>query len=59
MNEIILELKNEVQWGDVNKVKELVKKAIDKGLALRPTMEEVGKKFDRLDIFLPDMMKAT
>lgn len=66
MKEILLELKNEVQWGDVNRVKELVKNALDKELApleilekaLRPAMEEVGKKFDRLEIFLPDMMKA-
>jgi corrinoid protein of di/trimethylamine methyltransferase len=66
LKEILLELKNEVQWGDVNKVKELVKNALDKELApleilekaLRPAMEEVGKKFDRLEIFLPDMMKA-
>lgn len=66
MSEILIALKNEVQWGDANKVKELVQKAVDEGLAplhilenaLRPAMEEVGKKFDRLEIFLPDMMKA-
>ena len=66
MNDIILNLKKEVLRGEATKIKELVKKAIDQGLApleilekaLRPAMEEVGKKFENLEIFLPDMMKA-
>lgn len=66
MNDIILNLKKEILRGEATKIKELVKKAIDQGLApleilekaLRPAMEEVGKKFEDLEIFLPDMMKA-
>ena len=66
MNDIILNLKKEILRGEVAKIKELVKTAIDQGLApleilekaLRPAMEEVGKKFENLEIFLPDMMKA-
>ena len=66
MNDIILNLKKEILGGEATKIKELVKKAIDQGLApleilekaLRPAMEEVGKKFEDLEIFLPDMMKA-
>lgn len=66
MNDIILNLKKEILRGEATKIKELVKKAIDQGLApleilekaLRPAMEEVGKKFENLEIFLPDMMKA-
>ena len=66
MKDIILNLKNEILRGEATKIKELVKKAIDQGLApleilekaLRPAMEEVGKKFEDLEIFLPDMMKA-
>lgn len=66
MNDIILNLKKEVLRGEAVKIKELVRKAIDQGLAplemlekaLRPAMEEVGKKFENLEIFLPDMMKA-
>jgi len=66
VNDIILNLKKEVLRGEAVKIKELVRKAIDQGLApleilekaLRPAMEEVGKKFENLEIFLPDMMKA-
>jgi len=66
VNDIILNLKKEILRGEATKIKELVKKAIDQGLApleilekaLRPAMEEVGKKFEDLEIFLPDMMKA-
>jgi len=66
VNDIILNLKKEILRGEVAKIKELVKTAIDQGLApleilekaLRPAMEEVGKKFENLEIFLPDMMKA-
>ncbi len=66
MSDIILDLYHETQNGDANRVKELVKKAIDQGIApvevlekgLRPSMEEVGQKFERLEIFLPGMMKA-
>ena len=66
MNDTIINLKNEVLRGESVKVKKLVRKAIDQGMAplemlekgLRPAMEEVGKKFANLEIFLPDMIKA-
>jgi len=63
---IIQHLNNQVQNGEIEKVKELVKQAIDQGEAptdilengLRPAMEEVGRRFESLEIFLPEMMKA-
>ena len=66
MSDIIHDLSSEVQKGEIEKVKELVKRAVDQGVApmdvlengLRPAMEEVGRKFECLEIFLPEMMKA-
>lgn len=66
MSEVYQELKKEVQAGGVEKVKELITKALEGGAApveiiekgLRPAMEEVGKKFETLEIFLPEMMMA-
>jgi 5-methyltetrahydrofolate--homocysteine methyltransferase len=66
MDDMFHHLKNEVQKGDVDKVQELVKAAIDKGAAplevlekgLRPAMEKVGRKFATLEIYLPDVMVA-
>ncbi len=66
MSDIIENLGDEVQRGEIEKVKELVKTAVDQGLApmeilengLRPAMEEIGRKFGSLEIFLPEMMNA-
>ncbi len=66
MNEILTELNKEVQIGDADKVKQLIQKALDQGVSamdilekgLRSAMEEVGKKFETLEIFLPEMMSA-
>jgi methanogenic corrinoid protein MtbC1 len=66
VSDIIHDLNSEVQRGEIEKVKELVKRAVDQGVApmdvlengLRPAMEEVGRKFECLEIFLPEMMKA-
>lgn len=66
MNPITRDLNREVQKGEIEKVEELVKQALDQGVppmdiledGLRPAMEEVGKKFESLEIFLPEMMKA-
>lgn len=66
MSDILQELGKEVQTGEVDKVKELIKRAVDQGIvpmdilekSLRPAMEEVGKKFESLEIFLPEMLQA-
>ena len=66
MEEILTELNREVQAGDAEKVKQLIQKALDKGISamdvlekgLRSAMEEVGRKFEALEIFLPEMMSA-
>ena len=66
MEEILTELNAEVQAGEAEKVKQLIQKALDKGISamdvlekgLRSAMEEVGQKFEALDIFLPEMMSA-
>jgi 5-methyltetrahydrofolate--homocysteine methyltransferase len=66
VSDIIHDLNSEVQKGEIEKVKELVKRAVAQGVAptevlengLRPAMEEIGRKFECLEIFLPEMMKA-
>jgi 5-methyltetrahydrofolate--homocysteine methyltransferase len=66
VSDVIQELKAEVQKGDGDKVKALVSAAVDQGIApmdvleqaLRPAMEEVGQKFETLEIYLPEMMRA-
>ncbi len=55
-----------VQKGAIDGVTKLVQEALDSDLApaeilekgLRPAMEEVGKKFEKLEIYLPEMMLA-
>ncbi len=67
MSDVFQELGKGVQNGDENKVRELVQKAVDQGIApmdilekgLRPAMEEVGKKFERLEIFIPALLVAS
>ena len=66
MEQILTELNKEVQLGEAEKVKKLIQKALDQGIAamdilekgLRAAMEEVGAKFEALEIFLPEMMSA-
>lgn len=66
MSDIIHDVHKVVQKGDIEKVRELVKRAVDQGVdpmevlenGLRPAMEEIGRKFECLEIFLPEMMKA-
>lgn len=66
MSDIVQTLNSEVQKGQIERVKELVQSALDQGVAameilekgLRPAMEEIGRKFESLDIFLPEMMSA-
>jgi 5-methyltetrahydrofolate--homocysteine methyltransferase len=66
VEEILTSLNKEVQLGEVEKVKQLIQKALDQGISavnilekgLRSAMEEVGRKFEELEIFLPEMMSA-
>ena len=66
MEAIISDLCKRVQCGEVEKVQALVKTAIDQGMApldilengLRMAMMEVGKKFEVLEIFLPEVILA-
>jgi 5-methyltetrahydrofolate--homocysteine methyltransferase len=66
MEEILKELNEAVQAGEAEKVKQLIQKSLDKGVSavevleagLRSAMEEVGRKFEALEIFLPEMMSA-
>ncbi|HJX41004.1 MAG TPA: corrinoid protein [Anaerolineales bacterium] len=59
-------MKEQVQAGEAEKLKELIKKALASKVApmeiiekaLRPAMEEVGQKFETLEIFLPEMIMA-
>lgn len=60
------ELVKAVQEGEEEQVRELINKALKDKVApldiiekaLRPAMEEVGEKFESLEIFLPEMMMA-
>ena len=66
MTDILYNLNHGVQRGDIEKAKELVKMAIDQGIppinilenGLRSAMEEVGRKFETLEIYLPDVLMA-
>jgi 5-methyltetrahydrofolate--homocysteine methyltransferase len=66
VNDILQDLSIEVQKGDTEKVRELVTIAIDQGIApikiledgLRPGMDEIGQKFEILEVYLPDMILA-
>jgi len=66
MSDILYNLSHGVQRGDIEKAKELVKMAIDQGIppinilenGLRSAMEEVGRKFETLEIYLPDVLMA-
>ncbi len=59
-------MKELVQAGEADKLKELIQKALAGKVpameiiekALRPAMEEVGQKFETLEIFLPEMIMA-
>jgi 5-methyltetrahydrofolate--homocysteine methyltransferase len=66
MSDVLKELRKAVEGGEVDRVKALIQKAVKQGVgatdilekSLRPTMEEVGKKFESLEIFLPEMLQA-
>lgn len=66
MDEILAELNREVQSGNADKAKQLIQKALDQGVpatdilekGLRSAMAEVGRKFETLEIYLPEMMGA-
>jgi len=66
VSDILNNLSIEVQKGDTEKVREFVTIAIDQGIApvkiledgLRPGMEEIGRKFEILEVYLPDMILA-
>jgi 5-methyltetrahydrofolate--homocysteine methyltransferase len=61
MSDVLKALGKAVEGGEVDRVK-----AVEQGVgamdilekSLRPTMEEVGKKFESLEIFLPEMLQA-
>jgi len=66
MHDILQDLNTKVQKGDMESAKALVKAAIDQGIApmdilengLRRAMEEIGKKFEILEVYLPDLIIA-
>jgi 5-methyltetrahydrofolate--homocysteine methyltransferase len=66
MSDVLKALGKAVEGGEVDRVKALIQKAVEQGVgardilekSLRPTMEEVGKKFESLEIFLPEMLQA-
>jgi 5-methyltetrahydrofolate--homocysteine methyltransferase len=66
MSDILQDLNTKVQKGDIESAKALVKTAIDQGIApmdilengLRMAMEEIGKKFETLEVYLPDLIIA-
>jgi len=66
MDNLLHNINMEVQRGDTEKVKELVKAAINQEIppleilenSLRPALDEVGRKFEKLEVYLPEMMLA-
>ena len=66
MGDDFKKMKELVQAGEADKLKELIQKALASKVpameiiekALRPAMEEVGQKFETLEIFLPEMIMA-
>jgi 5-methyltetrahydrofolate--homocysteine methyltransferase len=66
MGDDFKKMKELVQAGETEKLKELIQKALTGKVpameiiekALRPAMEEVGQKFETLEIFLPEMIMA-
>jgi corrinoid protein of di/trimethylamine methyltransferase len=66
MSDDFKKMKELVQAGEADKLKELIQKALGSKVpameiiekALRPAMEEVGQKFETLEIFLPEMIMA-
>jgi 5-methyltetrahydrofolate--homocysteine methyltransferase len=66
MSDVLKELGKAVEGGEVDRVKALIQRAVEQGVgamdilekSLRPAMEEVGKKFESLEIFLPEMLQA-
>jgi 5-methyltetrahydrofolate--homocysteine methyltransferase len=66
MSDDFKKMKELVQAGEAEKLKELIQKTLAGKVpameiiekALRPAMEEVGQKFETLEIFLPEMLMA-
>jgi len=66
MGDDFKQMKELVQAGEAEKLKGLIQKALAAKVsameiiekALRPAMEEVGQKFETLEIFLPEMIMA-
>ena len=66
MSDDFKQMKELVQAGEAEKLKGLIQKALAAKMsameiiekALRPAMEEVGQKFETLEIFLPEMIMA-
>ncbi len=66
MSDDFKKMKECVQAGETEQLKDLITKALARKVppmeiiekALRPAMEEVGQKFETLEIFLPEMMMA-
>jgi 5-methyltetrahydrofolate--homocysteine methyltransferase len=66
MSDDFKKMKEHVQAGETEQLKELINKALARRVApmeiiekaLRPAMEEVGQKFETLEIFLPEMIMA-
>jgi 5-methyltetrahydrofolate--homocysteine methyltransferase len=66
MKSLLVAIDAAVQKGAIDEVTKLVQEALDSDLApaeilekgLRPAMDEVGKKFEKLEIYLPEMMLA-
>lgn len=60
------DLEQALEAGDLSKGVEVAKKAMDSGITpttffleiIQPLLYEVGQKFERLEIFLPNLMKA-
>ena len=66
MSDVFKEIDLEVQRGKCDEVRQLVEGALEQGVpaieilekGLRSAMEEVGRRFEILEIFLPDVMLA-
>jgi corrinoid protein of di/trimethylamine methyltransferase len=63
---ILIEISENLQAGDANKVKELVQKAVDEGLDTKTILEDglihgmniIGDKFKRDEIYVPEVLIA-
>jgi 5-methyltetrahydrofolate--homocysteine methyltransferase len=66
MEKMLADVNKAAQAGDAEAVKRLIQEALEKRVpamqilesGLRAAMEEIGRKFETLEIFLPEMMAA-